>query len=449
MSAVFDHLQPGTSESLWSESRLAALPRDEPPGPCDRLLVIAAHPDDESLGCGGLIAAAAARGAAVEVIVATDGEGSHPRSPTHSRARLAEIRRNEAVSAVRALAPRATTSFLALPDGDLQARTAELVDEIARRLPGSTYVVSPWSGDGHPDHEACAQAVRVALGTDDHVVHWQYPIWAWHWARPASDDLPWDRLRRLDLNDEQRRFKRTALCTYRSQLSPLSSAEGDEAVVSPESLAYFGRDYEVFVGPTTHPAEHASYFDALYRSHPDPWGLAQRFYERRKRAVLLASLPRERFARCFEPGCAIGLLTAELAQRCDQLVAWDVAESAVKQTRARLGDTAAVLVKQGRIPREWPDGDFDLVVLSEVGYYCADVAELARRARDSLTDGGFVAACHWRHAAADHPRTAEEVHDALTATGLIPIVRHAEDDFLLDIWSRTGESVARAEGILG
>ena len=78
------------------------------------------------------------------------------------------------------------------------------------------------------------------------------------------------------------------------------------------------------------------YFEDLYARHADPWGFADRWYEQRKRALLLASLPRPRFARAFEPGCSIGVLTAELAPRCDALLATDVAEGALSAARERL-----------------------------------------------------------------------------------------------------------------
>jgi hypothetical protein len=72
-----------------------------------------------------------------------------------------------------------------------------------------------------------------------------------------------------------------------------------------------------------------------------------------------------------------------------------------------------VRVERGAIPDEWPEGEFDLVILSEVGYYCRDLAALAKRAWAALTDHGVLVACHWRHPAPDHPHTAAEVYAAL------------------------------------
>jgi hypothetical protein len=106
-----------------------------------------------------------------------------------------------------------------------------------------------------------------------------------------------------------------------------------------------------------------------------------------------------------------------------------------------------VLVEPRAIPEQWPAGSFDLIVLSEVGYYSPDLALLKERIDASLKRDGLLLACHWRHAAPDHPQTAEAVHLAI-GTGLVPVVTHVEQDFLLDVWSRTATSVARETGII-
>ncbi len=189
------------------------------------------------------------------------------------------------------------------------------------------------------------------------------------------------------------------------------------------------------------------YFDELYASSEDPWGLADRFYERRKRALMMASLPRERFARAFEPGCATGLVTRELAERCDEVVATDVALRAVELTRLRVGDRAGVRVHQASLDGALPEGTFDLVVLSEVGYYCEHLGALHAAVAAVLSSDGVLVGCHWRHRAPDHPHTAEQVH-AVLGEGLHRLALHVEEDFLLEVWSADAASVARREGIL-
>jgi LmbE family N-acetylglucosaminyl deacetylase/SAM-dependent methyltransferase len=441
--STFTHRDAGTAEDDWL-ARLAIAPRLPAPGAGDIVVVIAAHPDDETLGAGGTIAAAAAAGATVRVVIATDGEASHPDSPTHDRALLGSRRRDEVRTALAALNPKLRPVLLGLPDGALAEHERALAAAVARHLEGATYVLAPWSGDRHPDHEACAAAVTAVLGDRTDVARWEYPLWAWHWAAPAA--LPWDRIGSVGVPGEFRARKRMALAAFVSQHTALSPAPGDDAVLPAPVLAHFDRDVEAFV-VTSAAAVNPGYFDALYERCDDPWGLADRFYERRKRELLLAALPRASFVRAFEPGCATGETSVRLGERCAELVCWDVAPAAVCRTRARCGP--AVCVECAAIPDDWPAGQFDLIVLSEIGYYCRDLSVLVARVRSSLAPDGVVAACHWRRAAPDHPHSGDAVHQALRR-GLGELqhaVRHAEPDFLLDVWSRSTASVAQAEGI--
>ncbi len=192
------------------------------------------------------------------------------------------------------------------------------------------------------------------------------------------------------------------------------------------------------------------YFAQQWDGDDDPWRIADRFYERRKRDLVLAALPRERFATALEVGCAAGHLTARLAPCCDALLACDVEPRAVALAAARTDADPGVTVEVRRMPQEWPQGRFDLVVVSEVGYYFggSDLAALADRAAGCLTSDGVLLACHWRHPAPDYPSSAADVHDALGSTGLTRAAQHAEPDLLLDVWTRAEASVARAEGWL-
>lgn len=161
MSVGFDHLHSGTDEAVWAASGLDQLPPLPLPDQSDRVLVLVAHADDETLGAGGFIAAAADRGALVHVVVATDGDASHPHSPTHTPTQLAAIRREELVAAVAALDPRVQTTFLGLPDGKLSAHLETLTSWLTTQLDDYTLLVTPWSHDAHPDHEACARAGEI------------------------------------------------------------------------------------------------------------------------------------------------------------------------------------------------------------------------------------------------------------------------------------------------
>ncbi|MGB9033479.1 MAG: PIG-L family deacetylase, partial [Paeniglutamicibacter sp.] len=104
----FSHTDPGTPEAMWVEAgvgELPPLPAEAEPGRAPMVLILSAHPDDETLGAGGLVRLALAAGARVHVIVATAGEASHPGSPGHPPERLARIRAAELEEALAALGP--------------------------------------------------------------------------------------------------------------------------------------------------------------------------------------------------------------------------------------------------------------------------------------------------------------------------------------------------------
>ncbi|MET7243903.1 class I SAM-dependent methyltransferase [Methylobacterium sp. EM32] len=154
------------------------------------------------------------------------------------------------------------------------------------------------------------------------------------------------------------------------------------------------------------------YFDERYAADPDPWNFETSAYERDKYDATLAALPSPRYAAGLEIGCSIGVLTAALAPRCDTLTALDVAEAALDQARARCRDLPAVRLMRAQVPGEWPEGTFDLILLSEVVYYldAGDVARLAARVRGSLRPGGDVVLVHWT-GETHYPLTGDEAAD--------------------------------------
>ena len=194
------------------------------------------------------------------------------------------------------------------------------------------------------------------------------------------------------------------------------------------------------------------YFERLYAADPDPWGFALRWYEQRKYALTLAALPHPAYERGIEIGSSIGILTTALAGRARTLVAVEVSATALDVARARV--PANVELRRGSVPADWPAGEYDLVVLSEVGYYL-DRADLGRLldliARDAAP-GATVLACHWRHPAPDYPLTGDQVHGEINSRWPRSC-RIEEEDFLLDVLAVGAPSgvvsVARRTGLLG
>ena len=166
--------------------------------------------------------------------------------------------------------------------------------------------------------------------------------------------------------------------------------------------------------PHTLPPE---YFDQVYQANRDPWDFETSPYERNKYAATLAALPREYYAAAFEIGCSLGVLTAQLAPRCGNLLAVDVSEAALTQARTRCANLPQVELRLMRVPAEFPTRQFDLILLSEVGYYwsAADLARAGTQLLNSLRPGGQLLLVHWTPPVHDYPLTGDDVHEFFLA----------------------------------
>ena len=155
------------------------------------------------------------------------------------------------------------------------------------------------------------------------------------------------------------------------------------------------------------------YFDQLYERDADPWRFATKDYEHQKYAVTLEILPRERYRNALELGCSIGVLTQMLATRADRLLSVDAAQIAVDAARARCANLANVEIERATLPDEFPAGRFDLILMSEVGYYFAlpDLNRLSERVLSALENGGDLMLIHYLPNVPDYPLTGDEVHD--------------------------------------
>ncbi len=199
-----------------------------------------------------------------------------------------------------------------------------------------------------------------------------------------------------------------------------------------------------------------AYFDRMYAESADPWQLQDRWYERRKFAITMALLPHPRYRHAFEPGCSVGVLTEQLARRCDRVTAADVAPAALDAAARRLGEAGygdAVTLLRRSIDDDWPATDFDLIVLSEVGYYleAGALRETLDRELPRLTGPATVVAAHWRHPVADYPMSGDAVNDAIAATpGLHRIGGYRDDDVVIDVFDTdSSASVAARTSVPG
>lgn len=180
-------------------------------------------------------------------------------------------------------------------------------------------------------------------------------------------------------------------------------------------------------------------FEQRYREHEDPWRFASSDYELNRYDTTVRNLRRARYSRAFEPGCSVGILTSRLAERCEEVVATEVAPSALARARARCAPFPNVRFELQDLGESMPEGRFDLVVLSEIGYYFDRdrLRAIATGLSASLESGGELIAVHWLGHSDDHVLHGDDVHAVLRDS--LPLqqtssARYAH--FRLDSWMR-------------
>lgn len=461
---TFSHLDDGTAERVWRGSgRLGATPELNLHLPrFTKLVLVSAHPDDETLAAAGLLQRAARHGLQIRLLVATDGEASHPDSSTHTPGQLAAIRGSELDHAMGTLAPAAQIRRLGIPDGQIAASRELLKQAILAECAGApdradagaaeagpeqgqTLIVAPWRADGHTDHDAAGEAAAAAAAESGSTLL-EYPVWLWHWGTPDSSRVPWASMRQLTLAATDMAGKERAITCHFSQNSPLSDLPGDETLLSAEMISHFRRPYEIFIdaaGSMMPDGDERvkwaqAQFDAVHQNLAEPWSAPEAWYEERKRLLTVAALPAREYASALEIGCSTGVLTRDLAQRCRTVLGVDLSAEAVKTAARRNADLPGVRTMQLAVPGQWPQDSFDLIVLSEVGYYLdrGTLLKTLDLMLGSLAPRGTVVACHWRHQITGWPLDGDAVHDFLRSDGRMESRGiYTEEDFILEVFA--------------
>ncbi|WP_026420177.1 bifunctional PIG-L family deacetylase/class I SAM-dependent methyltransferase [Actinoalloteichus caeruleus] len=422
-----------TVEACWRPA-LAGVPRRRLPAP-RRATVVAAHPDDETLGAGGVVRHLHRQGTEVVLVVATDGEAAFPDSPADERAELAGIRRRELRAALDRMGLDGVDPvWLGLPDSGLAEHEDALVSVLRELMADSDLCLFPWPDDPHPDHRAAGRAAAAAAPVGAH--RWSYPIWLWHWRAPEDRSIPWDRALLHPLSSDDRAARGAAIAEFTSQLKP--GPRGEDPILDEDMLSHLDRDGEVlFREPRGNTAPQGRFVE-LYERRADPWD-GNGWYERRRRAVLLSALPRERYGHAVEPACGPGHLTRALAGRCDRVDAFDAVPAAVRAARRATSDLPGVRVRDGRLPAGLPAGPVDLVVLSEILYYLddQDLTATLDGAVTVLRPGGHLLAAHWLPWAPEAPRSGWDAHRRLVSRPeLRCLVAHEDEEFVTHVLER-------------
>lgn len=207
------------------------------------VVVLAPHPDDETLALGGTLLELSERAIPTSVVAVTDGESSHPPAIISAET-LRGWRVDEQTRALAELGlPPAHR--LRLRDGKVDAR--ELASHLRPLLAGAGVCCAPYRHDGHPDHDATGAAAATVC-SELGITLVEYPIWAWHWASPSRGELPLERARRIDISVPARRRKARAVSMFGSQIRDIAPIGGGRRILPPSVLARFDRPFEVVFG---------------------------------------------------------------------------------------------------------------------------------------------------------------------------------------------------------
>ena len=185
----------------------------------------------------------------------------------------------------------------------------------------------------------------------------------------------------------------------------------------------------------------ASYFEAIYQSDRDPWKFETSEYEAKKYAATIAALPKSRYDSALEIGGSIGVLTEMLAQRCDSILSIDISKLAQDQAIQRCQKLEQVQFKLMNFPHEYPKEKFDLILVSEVGYYWCrkDLQTTQRRIFELLEPNGHLLLVHWLPVSPDYPLTGDEVHNSFIECMPVDIQllqSQRNENYRLDLFER-------------
>ena len=413
------------------------------------MVILAPHPDDETLGCGGLLSVAAAQGLKPKVVYLTDGSASHRDSAQWPPCRLAKTRRSEALAALAVLGVEARDAmFLDWPDAEpFQPGSQTYVATLDRLSiwfdsfdPKSLW--APRRGEGHCDHEAaCILADDMALRRPEGFRRMDYMVWGWA-ETAVADARCGEQIWRLPCAASTGQRRRALEC-HRTQTTALIPDAGEAFLIPEDLAALVDRPAEIFfergraIMRKSKSLDRA-YFESLYQKDEDPWNFATSPYEQAKYDHTLKALGNEPARRGLEVGCSIGVLTERLAERCERLIATDISQTALDQARRRCADLANVDFKLVASAVESFDGPFDLIVLSEVVYYWDedDIVQVAHRLKDAMTPDGRLLMVHWL-GETDYPQSADDAVEGLAGRieGFYAIEEAERTaEYRLDLW---------------
>lgn len=215
-------------------------------------LIVAPHPDDESLGCGGAIALLRKFGAEVFILTLSDGTLSHPNSKKFPPEKLRDLREVELIEAAKILGvEKEKVTFFRFRDRGVPSETAKDFESAVNRCRdylskiNARTIFVPWRRDPHPDHRAAFQIINAAKNPHHKVI--EYPIWLYELAE--SEDAPRASevsAFRLDINSVVE-IKQRAIHAHASQITNLIDDDSQGFRLSKEVLANFAAPFEIYL----------------------------------------------------------------------------------------------------------------------------------------------------------------------------------------------------------
>ena len=387
-----------------------------------RTLIIAPHPDDEALGCGGLIALLRSQNAEVHVVFMTNGGASHPNSRKYDTLKLQALRKSEAIKSCLVLnVLESNIHFLELEDSKLHSISKEQKRicygslSLIFELCDFDSVVMTWRRDAHSDHRETYNLIsEFIFKLENFVQIIEYPIWLW--TNGSTKDWPNEgevepyRLNVVDVLD----MKINAINQHITQTTRFIDDDINGFILTPELIELFTTKYEYFLfTPHRNNATlDAGYFKRLYNDSNDPWDFRNSNYERKKYLQTLKFLKYYRFKNALEIGCSIGEHSNLLSRHCDHLISVDISMEAIKTAKEKFKDNAAIEFEVWDVTNGLPKGDFDLVTLCEVCYYLnnEDLTKLYKAVDKQLNIKGYILLVHWTSYVREYPLSGTQVH---------------------------------------
>ncbi|QAA80910.1 methyltransferase domain-containing protein [Aequorivita sp. H23M31] len=440
-----------TSETLLFSPLLASEQLSKQIG---NALILAPHPDDEVLGCGGLIQFLLEQNISVFVCFVTSGGASHPNSKEYPPKKLAALREKEAIKSCEILGvKKEDVFFMRQPDSclsklneNIQVKNREKLIQILKEFSISS-IILPWERDPHPDHIAsCKLGKLAAEEVDSEIQLIEYPIWLWKNSVEKDWPLKDEReIYRLEISSKLVK-KREAILAHKSQTSHLIDDDPQGFILTEYLLEPFLTPYEFyfFKKPESVPSLTKSYFDTLYDHNPDPWNFRNSDYEKSKYKTIDQFLNGKLYKNGLEMGCSIGIHTSHLANHCKKLLAVDISAEAI-ETAKKSTNLPNVTFEIRDIEKDFPTGPFQFISMCEMGYYFDKntLWNIFEHISKNLEINGQFLMVHWTSFVREYPLNGKKVHQLFESfnekeKAFALLSSSAADRFELMLWEKKG-----------